>query len=119
MIDTRHDNIVYLLGSEATFHTTADVAGEVAPAGRFRHHLIQLVINSGTPAVIIEGTLTKVTSASTPTDKHWFPIDTLNSSKLYTRLTNCCLTGVRARRADSSEAGVKVIYSGCGDLSDN
>lgn len=119
MIDTSQDNIVHLLGSDDDYHVTADASGEYAPAIRFRHHLWQLIIESGTPAVIIEATLSATRNGTTVPDVEWFPVGTLNSSTKYLRLTNACLAGVRARRADSATDGVKVIYSGCGDLTDN
>lgn len=119
MISTSSDNIVHLLGSTDDFHATANVASDYAPAIRFRHHLWQLIIDTGTPAVIIEATLSATRDGTTVPDAEWFPVGTLNSSTKYLRLTNACLAGVRARRADSTTNGVKVIYSGCGDLTDN
>lgn len=121
MIVSRSDSISYLFGSAAAYHVTANASSDFVACSRYRHHIVQLVIDSGTPEVIIEASLlVDPNDATQAVDaKAWFPLDTLSSSKKFTRLTNANMTAIRARRADSSTAGVKVVYSGCGDIADN
>ena len=120
MINTRNDPVVYLLGDAANYHVTADVSGEMASCIRARHHTFQLVIDSGTPAVIIEGSLLSPGASETvPDAKHWAPLTTLNASNKMHSISNVGLVLVRARRADGTTNGVKVIYHGFADMTDN
>jgi hypothetical protein len=123
MIPTRSDKFAYLLGAEASYTAnagaTADVKGDFAPCNRGRHHFFQLIAESGTPDIKIEATLVKTDDDNIPADNHWFTLATLTTCSPTFRLTNTCMVAVRARRLDSSTEGVKVVYSQCGDITDN
>jgi hypothetical protein len=123
MILSRPDKFIYLLGDSGTYaentEAVADVIGDFAPCNRGRHHFFQLITDEGSPDIKIEATLAPTTDGNVPDDKHWFLLATLTQASPTFRLTNTCMAAVRTRRTDSSVEGVKVIYSQCGDITDN